>query len=237
MVRILDAGDQALVVEWAEHIDETVNTQVVRLAADLAASPIEGITETVPTYRSLLVCYDPEIIRGRILGERLLERAGRLDEAPLESRLWRVPVFYGGPACLDLDELAEMKGMSPADIVELHSSAEYRIYMIGFAPGFAYLGGLPEVLHTPRLQTPRQYIAASSIGIGGKQASINSVPGPSGWRYLGRTPVRPFDPQRAEPFLFRAGDRVRFFPISEREAEEYDRRVAAGESIVEPVSV
>lgn len=235
MLRILEAGDQALVVDLADYIDEAVNAQVVRLAADVAARPIAGVTETVPTYRSLLVCYDPEIIRGRELGRQLQERYLHLADSPVQARLWRVPVHYGGSAALDLDDLAAIKGLSPAEIIEIHSSVDYLVYMIGFAPGFAYLGGLPEILHTPRLVTPRQYIAAGSIGIGGKQASINSLPGPSGWRYLGRTPVKPFDPDRAEPFLFRAGDRVRFYPVSEREAEQLDRQVAAGESIMEPV--
>jgi KipI family sensor histidine kinase inhibitor len=107
--------------------------------------------------------------------------------------------------------------------------------MIGFAPGFAYLGGLPEILHTPRLANPRQRIEASAIGIGGKQASINSVPGPSGWRFIGRTPLKLFDPARKDPFLLRAGDRVRFRPIEAAEAAELDAAVAAGKTmVVEP---
>jgi KipI family sensor histidine kinase inhibitor len=121
------------------------------------------------------------------------------------------------------------------EVISLHSGAEYRVYMIGFAPGFAYLGGLPEVLHTPRLTTPRQHIVAGSIGIGGKQASINSLDGPSGWRFIGRTPLRLFDPQREEPALFRAGDTVRFKAIDAAEFERLEARVAAGETIAEPV--
>jgi KipI family sensor histidine kinase inhibitor len=129
---------------------------------------------------------------------------------------------------MDLDELADMKRMSAEALIALHASVEYRVYMIGFAPGFAYLGGLPEVLHTPRLAVPRQRIDASAIGIGGKQASINSVPGPSGWRFIGRTPLKLFDPARDEPFLLRAGDRVRFRPVQANEAAALDAAAADG---------
>lgn len=111
-----------------------------------------------------------------------------------------MPVIYGGDVGLDLTEMAEMKEMSVADLIATHGSADYRVYMIGFAPGFAYLGGLPEKLHTPRLAVPRQRIEASAIGIGGKQASINSVPGPSGWRFIGRTPIKVSILPAATPF-------------------------------------
>jgi KipI family sensor histidine kinase inhibitor len=118
--------------------------------------------------------------------------------------------------------------------VALHAANEYRVFMIGFAPGFAYLGGLPPILHTPRLQKPRQNIPAGAIGIGGQQGSVNSVAGPSGWRFIGWTPVRVFDPTRAVPFLLQAGDRVRFAPIDDETGERLSRRAAAGEPVIEP---
>jgi KipI family sensor histidine kinase inhibitor len=149
-------------------------------------------------------------------------------EAIGSARRIVVPIVYGGPVGMDLDELADMKEMSADALVALHASVEYRVYMIGFAPGFAYLGGLPELLHTPRLAVPRQRIEASAIGIGGKQASINSVPGPSGWRFIGRTPLKLFDPTRKEPFLLRAGDRVRFRPVLAEEASALDAASADG---------
>ena len=127
-----------------------------------------------------------------------------------------------------------MKGLSPQEVIALHSGAEYRIYMIGFAPGFAYLGGLPEILHTPRLPKPRQNIPAGAIGIGGQQGNINSVAGPSGWRFIGWTPVRSFDPARPEPFLFRAGDRIRFRPIDAEESRDLLARAANGDTIIVP---
>ncbi|MDM9625492.1 5-oxoprolinase subunit PxpB [Rhizobium sp. S152] len=231
--RVAACGDSALVIELADHIDEAINARVIALAAALAADPIAGIIETVPTYRSLLVAYDPVIVRGRTLSTLLLERLAALAPSGDVPRQIVVPVLYGGEAGLDLDELSEMKGLTRDELISLHSSARYRVYMIGFAPGFAYLGGLPETLHTPRLAVPRQRIEASAIGIGGMQASINSVPGPSGWRFIGRTPLKAFDPTREKPFLLRAGDHVRFRPIDRDEAEHLDAAVASGAAVEE----
>jgi KipI family sensor histidine kinase inhibitor len=226
--RIAACGDSALVVELSDHIEEATNMQVVALAGDLAAQPIEGVVETVPTYRSLLVVYDPTVVRGSALAKLLHARLTEITSSAGTARRIVVPVVYGGPVGMDLDELADMKRMSAEALIALHASVEYRVYMIGFAPGFAYLGGLPEVLHTPRLAVPRQRIDASAIGIGGKQASINSVPGPSGWRFIGRTPLKLFDPARDEPFLLRAGDRVRFRPVEANEAAALDAAAADG---------
>jgi KipI family sensor histidine kinase inhibitor len=226
--RIAASGDRAVVIELSDEISEATNMRVVALAADLETSPIAGIVETVPTYRSLLVSYDPLIVRGRDLSALLVERLSAIAIGGSRGRRLVVPVLYGGDVGMDLEEMAEMKGMSVADLIAMHGSADYRVYMIGFAPGFAYLGGLPEKLHTPRLAVPRQRIEASAIGIGGKQASINSVPGPSGWRFIGRTPIKMFDPGRSEAFLLKAGDHVRFRSIEKDEAAELDAAVAAG---------
>lgn len=232
--RVLCAGDQALAVEFSSRIDAAVNARVIALAKSLADEPLPGVRETVPSYRSLLVCYDPEAVRGAALAEAVQRRAAAISDAASASRLWRVPLLFGGSAGLDLEDLARMKSLSVEELIALFVSPEYRVYMIGFAPGFAYLGGLPELLHTPRLPTPRQRLEAGAVGIGGEQANINSVAGPSGWRFVGRTPLRLFDPGRSEPFLFAAGDAVRFVPVSPADAAELDAAVAAGETIVEP---
>ncbi len=232
--RILSAGDQALTVEFSDHIDESVNRRVIALADSLDRDPVAGLLECVPTYRSLLVLYDPEVVRGGALGALLLDRVCGLDTEAAPGRLWQVPVVFGGPAGLDLEDLAAQKGLSVDALITAFTTPEYRVHMIGFAPGFAYLGGLPKALHTPRLAKPRQRVDAGAIGIGGQQANINSVPGPSGWRFLGRTPLRLFDPDRASPFLMRAGDSVRFEPIDTATAARLDAAVAAGAPIVEP---
>lgn len=228
--RILACGDSALSVELSDTIDEAISERVIALAKSLSDEPVDGIEELAPTYRSLMVVYDPAVIRGRDLAATLHQRLHGLSVGSGHARRFDVPVVYGGAVGMDLQELADMKGLTRSQLIELHASAEYRVYMIGFAPGFAYLGGLPELLHTPRLATPRQRIEASAIGIGGKQASINSVPGPSGWRFIGRTPLRLFDPVRPQPFLLVAGDRLRFRPVTEEEASQLDRTVTAGQA-------
>ncbi len=231
--RIIACGDSALVVEFSDQIDEYTNERVIALSDMLATRPITGVIETVPTYRSLLVAYDPVIIRGKTLSSSLQTLLGQLSVGGATARRITVPVLYGEEVGIDLDELADMKQMSREELIALHASADYRVYMIGFAPGFSYLGGLPRQLHTPRLAVPRQRIDASAIGIGGKQASINSVPGPSGWRFIGRTPLKLFDPSRPQPFLLRAGDRVRFRPVGADEAESLDAAISRGEAVEE----
>lgn len=234
--RLTRCGDRAIGIEFSDTVSEEANLSVLALDAALAAEPVAGILETIPTYRSLTVIFDPAVTRGSHLGEELLRRAAESDTTTDDGRLLEIPVFYGGEHQADLDDLAVMKSMSVADIVALHSSAEYRVFMIGFAPGFAYLGGLPEVLHTPRLAVPRQRIEAGAIGIGGRQSSINSVPGPSGWRYLGRTPFKLFNPASAQPFLLKAGDRIRFRGIDASEASELDAQVAAGSAVLKEIA-
>lgn len=238
--RIVRCGDQAIGIEFSDTVSEAANLQVLALEALLAIDPIAGVLETIPTYRSLTVIYDPARLRGTQLGEELMRRAAREDsvepKAGEPKRILEFPVFYGGEHQADLEEIARSKNMTVADVVALHSSAEYRVYMIGFAPGLAYLGGLPEILHTPRLAVPRQRIEAGAIGIGGRQSSINSVPGPSGWRFVGRTPFRLFDPDRPEPFLLKAGDRVIFRGVDAQELRELDSQVAAGTASLKEIT-
>lgn len=230
----LPSGDSALVLQFSDRIDAEVNARVIALAAAVETAGMAGVIEVVPSYRSLLVRYDPEIVRGRALEERLAELSTDVDGAGWQGRAWTIPVVYGGEVGQDLEEIAALKKLSPREVIALHVANEYRVFMIGFAPGLAYLGGLPPILHTPRLQIPRQNIPAGAIGIGGQQGSVNSVAGPSGWRFIGWTPVRLFDPSREVPFLLRAGDRVRFAPIDSETGAQLARRAAAGDTVVEP---
>ncbi len=233
--RILHCGEQAFSVELANEIDETVNHHIIALAKDLKADPPTGLVELVPSYRSLLVCFDPGQIAGKAMKKALRNRLNRVNtNEESTGALWNIPAVYGGEVGLDLDDLAGEKGLSPPEFIKLHSGSTYRIYMIGFAPGFCYLGGLPEVLHTPRLPQPRPIIPQGAIGIGGRQGNINSVAGPSGWRFIAWTPVKIFAPERPEPFLLRAGDRVRFVPVSANEGSDLARQQAGGKIIVWP---
>ena len=231
--RILHCGEQAFSIELADKIDENVNLRIIALAKDLKADPPDGLVELIPSYRSLLVLFDPGQIPGKVMERHLHDRL-ELVKTPRESigALWHIPAVYGGEVGLDLDYLAEEKSLSPPELIKLHSNSTYRIYMIGFAPGFCYLGGLPKALHTPRLHQPRPIIPKGAIGIGGRQGSINSVAGPSGWRFIAWTPVKIFAPERLEPFLLRSGDRVRFFPVSAEDGRDLARRQASGEIIM-----
>jgi KipI family sensor histidine kinase inhibitor len=226
--RIVRSGDRAVSIEFSDLISEAANLQVLTLNASLSANPVAGVFEAIPTYRSLTLIYDPRAVRGSAIAGELMRRAAAGEMARLSGRLFEFPVLYGGEHAADLDELATMKNISVGEVIRLHIEAAYRVYMIGFAPGFAYLGGLPEILHTPRLAVPRQRIEAGAIGIGGRQSSINSVPGPSGWRFVGRTPFKLFDPARSNPFLLKAGDRIRFRQIDADEAVDLDERVSRG---------
>lgn len=230
--RIIRAGDRAVTVEFSNTIDEASNRQVRALDASLSTNPPAGLLETVPTYRSLTVIYDAQVVRGSVMATELMQRAALKGTADTDGRIFEFPILYGGDHAADLDDLARMKDLSVDDIIRLHLEAEYRVYMIGFSPGFAYLGGLPEILHTPRLAVPRQRIEAGAIGIGGQQSSISSLPGPSGWRFIGRTPAKLFDPKREVPFLLEAGDRIRFRRIEADEAADLDRHEAKGDVIV-----
>ncbi|MBL6946431.1 MAG: 5-oxoprolinase subunit PxpB [Rhodospirillales bacterium] len=231
--RFLQAGDGALTIEISDAIDPGINDMVVAIDNRIVEAEITGVIETIPTYRSVQVVYDPMLIRAAPLIKRLKLLIPENFEAPSERRHWRFPVCYGGDYGMDLEFVAETHGVTTQDVIDLHSGAEYRVYMIGFAPGFSYLGGLPEVLHTPRRQNPRTLTPASSVSIGGVQAAISTVPVPSGWHMLGRTPARIFDRGRDQPFLLRTGDLVKFLPIDASEFERLDKLAEKGEIIAE----
>ncbi|MBT3358132.1 MAG: 5-oxoprolinase subunit PxpB [Rhodospirillales bacterium] len=231
--RLLQAGDGALTVEISDAIDPDVNDMVVAIDNHIAEATIDGVIETIPTYRSIQVVYDPMIVRSAPLVERLKQLIPDHFEAPSERRHWRFPVCYGGDHGMDLDFVAETHAITTDEVIDLHSGAEYRVYMIGFAPGFSYLGGLAEALHTPRRQNPRTVTPASSVSIGGVQAAISSVPVPSGWHMLGRTPARTFDRRRDQAFLLQTGDLVKFFPIKAGEFDRLDKLAEKGELIAE----
>jgi inhibitor of KinA len=195
------------------------------MALAIRAAMIEGIIETVPTYRSLLIIYNPLILRLDHLKEKLLRIEVGLKETPFpEPKLTRIPVVYGGAYGPDLEGVANYHHISPEEVIRLHCSKPYFIYMIGFMPGYPYMGELPDALITPRLRTPRLLVPAGSVGIAQKQTGIYSIDSPGGWQILGRTPVKLFEPEREPPALLQMGDLVQFYQISEKEFKEWPSR-------------
>jgi len=234
--RFLPAGDSAMVVEFGTGISPELNTRVLSLDRELQETPPDGLVETVPTYRSLMIVYDPMLTDFDTLGAAIEKALERSEGRELNGRLWTIPVVYGGEVdadtAADLAHVAGHAGISESEVVRLHSQATYRVYMIGFSPGFSYLGGLPEKLHIPRRTMPKPRVEAGSIMIGGMQSAVASVPTPTGWYVLGHTPARAFDMQRGDDtFLFRAGDMLRFEAISASEFAPLAARAALGEPV------
>jgi len=232
-IRIRPAGDSGLVVEFEERIDPAVSARVLDLDRALAEAPPLGVLETLPTYRSLLVRFDPLVADPAALEAELMRRAAASRADAKQGRLWRIPVAYGGHYGEDLDHVAREKGLTSAEIVKLHAGKFYHVYMIGFVPGFTYLGGLDERLHISRRIDPRLKVPAGTISIGGQQAAVQSIEAPSGWHLLGRTPVRVFDMRRDPPFLIQPGERVAFTPIDAGSFERLSGHAQRGEIVAE----
>lgn len=224
---LLPLGDSALVVVLGELIDEAMAARVRALAAELVHHPPAGVVDIVPAFASVAVFYDAAHIGtyDRLCAD--VEAAVERAEAAVVSvsgRRIEVPVQYGGESGPDLEAVAAHTGLKPAEVASLHSGPDYLVHAIGFAPGFPYLGGLPERLVVPRRPTPRAQVQAGSVGIGGAQTGVYPISTPGGWHIIGRTPLRLFDPAREEPALLKPGDRVKFRPIS---AEEYQAHLQA----------
>jgi KipI family sensor histidine kinase inhibitor len=233
--RLLPSGDCAVTVEFSRTIDEDANQRVLALDKALSASPIDGLIETVPTYRSLLVHYDPTAIGFEALGDKLLALASKPLPSPSRARRWRIPVAYGGEHGIDLEDVANALNTTPDEIVARHVGGDYKVAMIGFTPGWSYLSGLDKSLHLSRRQSPRLLTPPGTISIGGIQAGIQCLAAPSGWHLLGRTPVRTYQLHRNPTFLTEPGDRVTFFAIDHKTFEDMDRAAEAGEIIAEQV--
>jgi len=224
--RFLPLGDAGLVVEFGgDEISDAASAAVLGLRSALEREPVAGVRETVPTYRSLLVVYDPVPVGPAALRARLAAVIAGAD-APLlpAGREVEIPTVYGGVHGPDLSEVAAQLGLSESQVAAIHSGTEYRVYMTGFSPGFPYMGTVPPAIRVPRLRSPRVRVPLRSVAMAGLQTGIYPTETPGGWRLLGRTPVRIYDAARQEPFLLEAGDRVRFTEIS---PPEYERLAPA----------
>jgi len=231
--RLLPSGDSAITVEFSRNIDDDANRRVLALDRAMASAPVAGVTETVPTYRSLLVHYDPVQIGFGELGDKVLALAQRPIPSATKTRRWRIPVVYGGAHGIDLEDVAKTLDTTPDDIVARHTAGDYRVAMIGFTPGWSYLSGLDASLQMPRLQNPRLVTPAGTVSIGGVQTGVQCLAGPSGWHLLGRTAVRTYQLHRDPIFLLEPGDAVTFSAVDAKTFAEQDRAAAAGEIVAE----
>jgi KipI family sensor histidine kinase inhibitor len=216
--RILALGDYGMTFEFGDRIDPTIHERVLACMNQLDQEPLPGQLECVPTYRSLTVYYDPLLTDGESISVGLLEAAARpagSRQRPAKTVI--VPVFYDQTVAPDLEAVALEANVTMEEVVFLHTSVTYRVYMVGFMPGFPYLGLLPQQIALPRLATPRKAVAAGSVGIAGNQTGIYPRASPGGWRIIGRTPICICDLGAARPFLFEPGDQVQFFSIDRAE--------------------
>jgi KipI family sensor histidine kinase inhibitor len=213
--RIVEAGDAAVMVEFEDRIDPAINRQAIDLACAVRKAAIFGVRDVAQTYRSVAVHFDPIRTDYNALTTLLRAEASAIkpvDAGPVEDPI-RVPVCYGGRFGPDLSMVAAFAGATETDVVRIHTERTYRVFMLGFVPGFAYMASVDERIAAPRLSTPRAETPLGSVGIAGLQTGVYPASTPGGWRIVGRTPLRPFDLDRREPFLFKAGDAVRFYAI------------------------
>jgi inhibitor of KinA len=225
--RILPAGDTALVVEFGDAIDRRLNARVLALEHHLCAARLDGVIETVPTFRSLMIQFDPLVLPAAALTTRLIELAEKPPAPETVGCCWRLPVCYDAVFAPDLQEVADRTALSPAQLIEQHSAETYHVYMLGFLPGQAYMGDLPAGLTLPRRQTPRQAIAAGSIAIAMSLTCIFPRATPCGWHIIGRSPIPLFEVSQAPRALLAPGDTVCFTPISRREHDTLAAEIAA----------
>jgi KipI family sensor histidine kinase inhibitor len=211
-------GDRGLLVELGDGISRQINQKVRALFIMIEGRDLKEIKELVPGYRSLMVVYDPLVSSLNSLKSQIIDIWDTVDDAELpSSRIVEIPVVYGDEFGPDLEWVASYLKMAPEEVIRLHTQPIYQVYMIGFMPGYTYMGEVVDSLVTPRRDTPRTHVIQGSIGIAQKQTGIYPVTSPGGWQIIGRTPIRLFDPQKNPPSFLEMGDQVKFYAISARE--------------------
>lgn len=220
-VRILPEGDCSLLLVFGQEINPDINRKITAVVKLIRHQHILGLMDIIPSYCAILINYNPHIIKYIDLRRRI-EKILRMDinSVSREKRIFDIPVLYGGIYGPDIENIASSAGISVEEVIKIHSSSDYLIYMLGFLPGFCYLGGLDERIHTPRLPNPRLKITAGSVGIGGASTGIYPMDSPGGWQLMGRTPVKTYDPDRKNAILFEAGDYIHFVPVTEERYKE-----------------
>jgi len=228
--RIMPTGDRALTVELGNEIDEQINARLMGLIKRLTDMRIKGIEEFVPSFRAVLIHYNPAILSyakvSDIVNKAFEEPFG---ESSHHKRIVEVPVCYDKEYGPDIEDVARHAKLSVEEVISIHTAKPYLVYMLGFQPGFPYLGGLDERIHTPRLETPRIKLEAGSVGIGGGQTGLYPMESPGGWRIIGVTPVRCYNPEKEKPIPYMAGDHIKFTSITKKEFDELREMDLRGE--------
>lgn len=228
-LKYIPSGDSAFIIKAGDVISEEVNLTVRKLLKRLEEENISGVTDFIPSYNELMVCYDPATLDYKLLLEIFEKCAADLGAMTLpDADVIHVPVLYGGEYGPDLHYVAEFNDLTEEEVIRIHSSVACLVYMLGFTPGFCYLGGMDKRIATPRQETPRLKIPAGSVGIAGEQTGIYPIESPGGWQLIGRTPLLLFNPHRQPEFLFSAGDYIQFYPVNLDEFKRIAEEVAAG---------
>ncbi|MDW7685279.1 MAG: 5-oxoprolinase subunit PxpB [Bacillota bacterium] len=232
-VRYLFSGDCALIMEFGNEINPQINSRIRQVADLLEQAPIAGILGWIPTYRSILIKYNPFVISNHQLIDQLSGLEDIKDIKALSTPfVMEIPVVYGGAFGPDLAYVADHNNLSETEVIQIHSERNYLIYMMGFTPGFPYLGGMSERIATPRLISPREKITGGSVGIAGSQTGIYPIDSPGGWQLIGKTPIKLFEPEKEEPFLLKAGDYLRFVPVTEEEYSQIELQISLNQYAV-----
>jgi len=229
MFEITVYGDRGLRIQFGDTISAAVNEKIRSFSFLLEKANISGVVEWIPTYTAISIVYDPYVISYDQLKERVQMLEGELSLVELPPRkVVHIPVCYGGEMGPDLHRVAEHNGLVADKVTAIHSKPDYLIYMMGFTPGFPYLGGMSEKIATPRLKEPRRKIPAGSVGIAGSQTGIYSIETPGGWQLIGRTPVKLYDVNRESSILLQAGNYIRFEAITEKEYRLMEKDIQNG---------
>lgn len=234
-LKLIPVSDSAILIEFENKISTEVSNQVLGLKHTIEQTGISGVQECVAGYRSLLVHYNCLQLPLTKLQKELKPLLEINESLDIEFKTWRVPVLYRGEAALDLDAVAKLHGLTTTEVIRLHKESDFRVFMVGFAPGWCYLGGLDPKLAIPRLESPRFAVPKGCISIGGQQGMLGGQSMPSGWRLIGQTPIQTYVPKRKQPFFIEVGDRIEFYEVGKREFTQLENAADRGEFVAQEV--
>ena len=235
-IKYLSAGDKAVVMEFGNEISKDINAKIRNVVKSVEEAKVDGIVELLPTYRSLMIMYDPLKIEYSELILTLDSMSSKqVDNEEEKIKIVEFPTVYGGEYGPDINFVAEHNNITVDEVIKIHTGTDYLVYMMGFTPGFTYLGGMSDKIVTPRLASPRTKIPAGSVGIAGAQTGMYPSETPGGWQLIGRTPLKLYDPDKEPPVMLSAGDYVRYVSISEEEYLEIKNQVEEGTYVVKVI--